>query len=76
MARLLPPELRDPHPMRLAPSAPGASEIAAAHRAALERGDPGYFDPFTGLYVMTAQYLWDRKECCNTGCRHCPYLER
>lgn len=25
-----------------------------AHQAAISRGDPGYLDPDTGLYVMTA----------------------
>lgn len=76
MSRALPDALRTPHPNRLPAAAPGREEILAAHEAALTRNDPGYFDPFTRLYVMTAQYLWDRGECCNTGCRHCPYLER
>lgn len=47
--------------------------ILAAHDAALERGDAGYRDPATSLFVMTAQYLVDRGYCCGNGCRHCPY---
>lgn len=46
----------------------------AAHHAALVRGDPGYADPETGLTVLTAAFLRGRAECCDTGCRHCPYL--
>jgi hypothetical protein len=35
--------------------------------------EPLYPDPVTGLLVMTAAYLVERGECCDTGCRHCPY---
>lgn len=38
------------------------------------RGDPGYIDPETSLFVLTAAYLRDRLRCCESGCRHCPYL--
>jgi hypothetical protein len=38
------------------------------------RGDPGYTDPDTSLFVLTAAYLADRGTCCESGCRHCPYL--
>lgn len=44
-----------------------------AHDAAKERGDMGYLDPTTGLFVMTAGYHADRGHCCDRGCRHCPY---
>ncbi len=44
-----------------------------AHADAVARGDPGYIDPVSGLFVMTAQYLIDRGYCCEQGCRHCPY---
>jgi len=45
----------------------------AAHDAAVAAGDPGYLDPETGLFVLTAAYLRDRGSCCGNGCRHCPY---
>jgi hypothetical protein len=44
-----------------------------AHEDAERRGDPGYIDPETGLFVMTATALRERGECCRNGCRHCPY---
>jgi hypothetical protein len=45
----------------------------AAHDAAVGRGDDGYLDPTTGLFVMTAEYHLTRGSCCDSGCRHCPY---
>ncbi|HVB94585.1 MAG TPA: DUF5522 domain-containing protein [Acidimicrobiales bacterium] len=66
--------LDQPHPSRLDPGHPRRDEILAAHAGAMARGDPGYLDPETGLFVLTAAYLLDRSVCCNTGCRHCPYL--
>lgn len=47
--------------------------IQQAHDTALRRGDAGYLDPRTGLFVLTARYLADRGRCCGSGCRHCPY---
>ena len=44
-----------------------------AHDAAVERGDLGYFDPVSGLFVMTSTALTERGYCCENGCRHCPY---
>jgi hypothetical protein len=41
----------------------------------MDEGSPGYVDPATGLYVLTAAMLRDRGECCGSGCRHCPYPE-
>ena len=41
----------------------------------MARGEAGYLDPATGLFVMTAATLLERSTCCETGCRHCPYLE-
>ena len=65
--------LGEPCPERM-PQDPVARErILAVHDAALSAGEPGYRDPFTGLFVMTAQYLVDRGTCCGNGCRHCPY---
>lgn len=31
-----------------------------------------YFDD-AGMMVFTAEYLRKRGECCNSGCRNCPY---
>ncbi|MDA8848176.1 DUF5522 domain-containing protein [bacterium] len=45
----------------------------AAHLAADEAGLHGYFDPETGLFVMTEGYHRRRGHCCNSACRHCPY---
>ena len=47
----------------------------AAHEEAVAAGDPGYLDPSTGLFVLTAEYLQARGRCCTEGCRHCPYLD-
>lgn len=62
-----------PHRSRLDPTRPDYPAIIRAHREAVEAGDPGYMDPATGLFVMTARYLWDRGACCDQGCRHCPF---
>ena len=64
----------EPHPDRLAPDHPERTRILAAHAAALAAGEPGYLDPSTGLFVLTAAYLAARATCCGRGCRHCPYL--
>jgi hypothetical protein len=50
-----------------------AARIAAAHDAAVAAGEPGYLDPETGYFVFTAAALAARGECCESGCRHCPY---
>lgn len=73
--RLAPRPLTEPHPSRLAPDHPRRTELLAAHQAALDAGEPGYLDPETGLFVLTAAYLADRGHCCGSGCRHCPYLD-
>jgi hypothetical protein len=66
------PTLMIPHPDRLDLSRPGAGAAIEAHEHAVEKGQPGYIDPGSGLYVMTAPYLWERG-CCGRGCRHCPF---
>lgn len=48
-------------------------DIRRAHDAATKIGEPGYRDPRTGLFVLTADYLARRGFCCGNGCRHCPY---
>ena len=73
------PTLRDgwrhePHPRRLPEQHPCRSEILARHAAALERGHPVNSDPVTRLSVFTADYLATRSYCCDSGCRHCPYV--
>lgn len=65
--------LDEPDPGRLPPSHPHHADILEAHARAMARGDAGYADPVTGLFVMTARYLADRGYCCGNGCRHCPY---
>jgi hypothetical protein len=64
----------EPHPGRLSPAHPRRAEILAAHAAACARGDAGYRDPDTGLFVLTAVFLAARDRCCTNGCRHCPYV--
>jgi hypothetical protein len=60
---------------RLPLETPRRDEILAAHNAALAVGGPGYLDPETGLFVLTARFLADRGYCCTRGCRHCPYVK-
>jgi hypothetical protein len=66
--------LTEPHPARLAAGHPRRAQILSRHAAALAAGEPGYLDPDTGLFVLTAGYLRDRGHCCESGCRHCPYV--
>ena len=72
----LPEELLVPHRRRLSPKTPGYEEILALHENAVRQGEPGYDDPLSGLWVMTAAYLWERGFCCSSGCRHCPWIDR
>jgi hypothetical protein len=53
--------------------APSDESDLSAHDEAVARGEDGYLDPATGLFVMTAAYLASREACCGSGCRHCPY---
>jgi hypothetical protein len=71
---LAPRPLSEPHPSRLASDDPARSAILAAHARALDAGQPGYPDPRSGLFVLTASFLAERGTCCERGCRHCPYL--
>ena len=72
---LAPRARTEPHPARLALDHPRRAEILAAHAAALAAAEPGYPDPDTGLFVLTAGFLADRGTCCGRGCRHCPYID-
>lgn len=65
----------EPHPDRLPPTHARYDEIVAAHAAALDAGEPAYTDPATGYQVFTADELLARGTCCDSGCRHCPYLQ-
>lgn len=66
--------LDEPHPSRLAPDHPGRKAILTAHAAAIAAGEQGYLDPMSGLFVLTAATLLTRGECCDNGCRHCPFV--
>jgi hypothetical protein len=73
------PQLRDryldsPHPRRLPPRHPQFVEISKRHAAAVAGGVPCYDDPDSGLIVFTAAFLADRGYCCDSGCRHCPFV--
>lgn len=71
---LRPGWLHEPHPSRLPPGHPRRADVLAAHRAAVEAGQDRYRDPVTGFWVFTAAWLAARGTCCESGCRHCPYV--
>jgi hypothetical protein len=48
-------------------------EAQRRHDLADDRQQDGYLDPRTGLFVLTAGYLFRRGFCCGKGCRHCPW---
>ena len=66
--------VREPHPSRLDPHHPRRAEILAAHSAAVAAGRDGYIDPITGYFVFTAAHLASTGRCCESGCRHCPFV--
>ena len=66
--------LAEPHPDRLSPDDPAFPGIIRAHAEALDAGADMYVDPRSGLTVLTAAYLARRGRCCESGCRHCPYV--
>jgi hypothetical protein len=74
--RPIDPDRLVPHPDRLDPGRPDYVAVMDAHHRALLAGGAGYTDPDTGLYALTARTLWDRGECCQSGCRHCPWVAR
>jgi hypothetical protein len=73
--RLASRPIDEPHASRLSETHPRRAEILAAHREAVSAGDAGYTDPASGLFVFTAVYLIARGTCCDSSCRHCPYVE-
>lgn len=73
------PTLRDEylecaHPRRLSPQHPRFVEIMARHNEAVAEDEPSYADPSTRLSVFTAEFLAERGYCCDSGCRHCPFV--
>lgn len=72
----LPESLVTPAASRLSPEHPHYELILLHHRRAMAAGEVLYPDPVTGLWVMTAEGLWERGSCCDAGCRHCPWVER
>jgi hypothetical protein len=67
--------LTSPLPARYSPRHRGFAEGMDRHAAAVAQGRPAYPDPVTGLAVFTARFLADRGYCCDSGCRHCPYVD-
>lgn len=65
--------LTTPHPDRLPADQPDRAAILGAHERAIAADEPGYADPATGLFVLTAAHHASRGTCCGRGCRHCPY---
>ena len=66
--------LTKPHADRLSPDDPAYPAVILAHTEALDEGADTYVDPRSGLTVLTAGYLARRGYCCESGCRHCPYV--
>ena len=75
-----PPDELAPRPLtvpavdRLSPDDPDYRLIIEAHAEAIHTEADTYVDPRSGLTVLTAGYLARRGYCCESGCRHCPYL--
>ena len=65
----------EPAASRLALDDPDRAQILAAHKHAMESGSDGYVDPVTGLMAFTASYLAGQGTCCDSDCRHCPYVD-
>lgn len=68
------PDRRRPHPSRCDPARADYDAILQAHDDAIARGEPYYRDPTTGLFVLTVATHLARGTCCDSGCRHCPYV--
>jgi hypothetical protein len=64
-----------PHPKRLPNTNAQRGEILRRHANALEHGLPVYTDPRSGLSVFTSEFLAQRGYCCDSGCRHCPFIK-
>jgi hypothetical protein len=64
-----------PHPSRLDPAREDYDAIIEAHERAVDTGRSSYLDPTTSLVVLTVATHLARGTCCESGCRHCPYVE-
>lgn len=62
-----------PHKSRLSPARKDYEEIIKTHEIACLENKETYIDPSTGYSVFTAYYHLKRGNCCNSGCRHCPF---
>ncbi|HEV3268740.1 MAG TPA: DUF5522 domain-containing protein [Acidimicrobiales bacterium] len=71
----MPSSTPPPHVSRCDPNRDDYEAILAAHEEAVRLGQPSYRDPATGLTVLTVATHLARGTCCDSGCRHCPYLE-
>ena len=71
---LRPDHLRTPAKERLSPEHPVRDQILSRHHEAILLGHPTYRDPVSGLSVLTAAFLAGRGYCCESGCRHCPFV--
>ncbi len=63
-----------PHPSRCDPGRLDYDLIIAAHERSVALGEPSYRDPATGLLVLSVATHLTRGTCCDSGCRHCPYV--
>ncbi len=63
-----------PHPSRCDPDRADYDAIIVAHEEAVALALVSYRDPSTGLMVLTVATHLARGSCCDSGCRHCPYL--
>ena len=63
-----------PHRTRLSEHNLHRAEILMRHGTALDAGLPVYADPRSGLSVFTSEFLARRGYCCDSGCRHCPFI--
>ena len=73
-------ELRDdwscPDPARLSPAHARYDRIVELHDDTVAQNRSTYIDPSSGFSVFTARFLARRNYCCESGCRHCPYVSR
>ena len=74
MAHLRDDHVGRAHPQRLTPQHPQFLQIMDRHLQAVLHGEPCYLDPASGLSVFTAAFLADRGYCCDSACRHCPFV--
>ncbi|MEM9041811.1 MAG: DUF5522 domain-containing protein [Actinomycetota bacterium] len=65
---------RVPHPGRLSPGHSHHDEIVERHGRSLDANLPTYRDPVSGFSVFTSEFLARRGYCCESGCRHCPWV--